>query len=170
MKTLENQHLKKFKRSTKARLIKKFNRLLIKNLLAFLHYKYVLLMGIGGFLLYYIQISLQYEVDFVVIYPISNLLIYVALYKYFSTADSGNPKFMCNKIATRYGVFLLIGTAITFRLLLKLIGDSPFYGLNIYYLMTTVGLLLQGVVLVAMIRTARAEVEKVGYWKRPIRF
>ncbi len=151
---------KEINRSTKSRITKKYNRLFLSHLVVFLHYEYVLAMAVIGFLLYHLQSLLQNVADFLIIHYISTALIFFFKYKFTSATEIGNPKFMSNKLTKRYGLYLLVVAYVIFRILIEYILNPISYGFNMYYLISTVVLIVQGVILYSLVRTARIIVEE----------
>ncbi len=151
---------KEINRSTKSRITRKFNRLFLSRLMVFLYYKYVLMVAFVGWMLYHIQALFLKAENFLIAYTISTILMYFFMYKFSSATELGNPKFMCNKIIKRYGACLLLFASLIFRLSIE-IGLKPAdLGFNMYYLISTVLIMVQVIILYSLVRTANIITEE----------
>lgn len=158
--TSGKETFKEINRSAKRRIRRKFNRLFISHLMVFLYYKYVLAIAFVGLLLYQLQSLLQNIADYLVIHTISTVLMYFFVAKFSSTTGEGNPKFMCNKIAKRYGFYFVLTASVVFGTLIKGVLKPASLGFNMFYLSSTVVLIVQAVILYSLVRTARMFVEE----------
>jgi hypothetical protein len=162
--TIGKSMFKEINRSTVERITKKYKSILAKNSIAFLHYKYVLIMAFAGFLLYHLQSLIHSGMD----YPpdkfngIFGFSIYIFIFlggKYTTAAKIGNPKFMCNKIAKRYGYYLFVAM-MAFEAIIRIVIHPISFGFNMYYLISAVAMVVQIVVLYVIIKTAKDIVQE----------
>ena len=151
-------------KATKERAARKFKSILARNAIAILHYKYVLLMALMGFLLYHLQSFLHNEngyssSKFAGIFQYSKYVFIFLGGEFTSAIKLGNRKFMCNKIAKRYGYVLFIAIMVSDVISRVIITPSSF-GFNMYYLISAVNMVVQIVLLYVLIRTAKDIVEE----------
>ncbi|RZK22043.1 MAG: hypothetical protein EOO43_10110 [Flavobacterium sp.] len=151
---------KQINRSTRRRITAKFHRLFFSHLMVFLHYKYIGIITLCGLLLYHAQSVFFKLEDLVIAYSISALILYFFMYKFSSATDIGDPKFLCNKIIKRYGFWLLIVAGVVFRVCIKVAINPANIGFNLFYLISTVLILVQGIILFSLVRTARLITEE----------
>lgn len=157
--TVGKSMFKEINQSAKRKVIKKYNRLLLGHLFVFLHYKYITIMLLVGVLIYHMQSLIQNTGNFLVIQSITTFLVYLSVFR-FSAVTDGNRKFMSTKITRKYGFYLVLATILIFGTLNRGILKPSVLGFSWYYLFTTITLLIFGIILYSLIRTARIIVQE----------
>ncbi len=150
--------------ATIERTTKRYKSLLAKNGIAMLHYKYVILMALAGFLLYYLQSELHngnvhLGNKFIGIFGFSTYIFIFLGGQFNSAMDIGNRKFMSNKIAKRYGFWLFVAVMIL-EFLIRIAIRPLSFGFNMYYLVSAVAIVLQVALLYVIIKTAKEIVKE----------
>lgn len=162
--TVGKSMFKEINRATIERSTKRYRSLLAKNGIASLHYKYVILMALAGFLFYYLQSEIHSankypDNKFSGIFEFAKYIFIFLGGEFTSAMKLGNRKFMCNKIAKRYGYYLFIAIMI-FEGFIKTIIHPVSFGFNMYYLISAVVMVVQIVLLYVIIKTAKDIVEE----------
>jgi hypothetical protein len=146
-------------RSAKERVEKKYQLIFFKSLFLFLNYRYILITAAAGYLLYHTYLLLDTSIYAAVVTG-STVLLLIFAYNYNSSITSTDPRFLCNKVASRYGFYLIFGAGLIFRILIYMVEEPIAYGLNLPYLILTFEIIAKVMIVYAIIKTGKAASEE----------